>query len=50
MDYGLKQALKVLIALACGVSVTAASISVLFWFGAEDGRRTGIHGWDDCLC
>ena len=24
MDYGLKQALKVLIALACGVSVTAA--------------------------
>ena len=28
MDYGLKQALKVLIALACGVSVTAASISI----------------------
>ena len=24
-------------------------ISVLFWFGAEDGRRTGIHGWDDWL-
>lgn len=28
MGYGLKQALKVLIALACGVSVTAASISI----------------------
>mgnify|MGYP004512778607 CR=1 FL=1 len=28
MNYGLKQALKVLIALACGVSVTAASISI----------------------
>ena len=28
MDYELKQALKVLIALACGVSVTAASISI----------------------
>ena len=28
MDHGLKQALKVLIALACGVSVTAASISI----------------------
>ena len=28
MDYWLKQALKVLVTLACGVSVTAASISI----------------------
>jgi len=28
MDYWLKQALKVLVTLACGVGVTAASISI----------------------
>ena len=28
MDYGLKQALKVWVALACGIGVTAASISI----------------------
>lgn len=28
MNYELKQALKVLVALACGVSVPAASISI----------------------
>lgn len=28
MDYGLKQALKVLVALACGIGATAASISI----------------------
>ncbi|WP_270591885.1 hypothetical protein [Faecalibacillus intestinalis] len=28
MDYGLKQALKVVVALACGTGVTAASISI----------------------